>query len=263
MSRPQRKKTLPRSPRFGSSFLGKGASRFRFRSYLFSRNGLPYIMGLTPGVAAALHHLRSKDPTLGAWIRRIGPCEIERSPGGFRALARAIIFQQVSGAAGTSIYRRVCTAGGRGSFPKASWFLEAPLETLRTSGLSPQKSTYLRDLAHRVDSGELDFDHLGALSDEEVIEELTQVHGVGRWTAQMYLLFHMGRPNVLPTGDLGVRKGVQRVYGYRSLPSEGTVRRHGRRWDPFCSLGSYYMWRSLEIDPQDQAISQEIPPARS
>lgn len=204
-------------------------------------------MATSPLARRIARHLSNVDPTLGRLIKQVGVHDILQSPGGFAALASAIIYQQISGAAGDSIYRKTCKAGGTGGFPKASWFVSAPTEKLRSAGLSPQKMGYLRDLSKRVVGGELNFAKLRYLDDEEVIEDLTRVHGVGRWTAQMYLLFHMGRPNVLPTGDLGVRKGVQRVYGYRSLPSEATVRRHGTKWDPYCSWGSYYMWRSLEL----------------
>lgn len=186
------------------------------------------------------------DPVLRDLIQRVGVRDIEQSPGGFSALARSIIFQQISGAAGESIYRHTRQVAGTRGFPPPSWFLEAPTEKLRKGGLSPQKIAYLRDLAGRVVNRELDFPRLRSLEDEAVIAELTQVHGVGRWTAQMYLLFHLGRPNILPTGDLGVRKGVQRIYGYRTLPAERTVERHASKWQPYCSWASYYLWRSLE-----------------
>jgi DNA-3-methyladenine glycosylase II len=190
--------------------------------------------------------LDAADPILGKLIQRVGVHDIDWSPAGFSALARSIIFQQISWAAGNSICRRVREVAGKRGFPPATWFLQASTKELRKAGLSPQKTGYLRDLARRVVDGEIVFSRMRYLTDEEVIEELTRVHGIGRWTAQMYLLFNMRRPDVLPSGDLGVRKGVQRVYGYRSLPSEHTVQRHGERWHPYCSWGTYYMWRSLD-----------------
>lgn len=206
-------------------------------------------MAPSPTARAAARHLAAADPLLGKFIQRVGVRDIDQSPGGFPALARSIIFQQISGAAGTSILRRTREMARTRGFPSPAWFLQTPLADLRGAGLSPQKIGYLRDLAQRVAGGEIHFPRLRHLPDEEVIGELTRIHGVGRWTAQMYLLFHLGRPDVLPTGDLGVRKGVQRIYGYRSLPAERTVERHGAKWRPYCSWGSYYMWRSQELLP--------------
>jgi DNA-3-methyladenine glycosylase II len=193
-------------------------------------------------------HLSAADPKLAELIGQVGVWDIDWSPGGFTALARSIIFQQISGAAGLSICRKTREVAGTKGFPPASWFLKASTDELRSGGLSPQKIGYLRDLSRRVVDGEITFSRLPSLPDDEVIEELSRVHGIGRWTAQMYLLFHMRRPDVLPTGDLGLRKGVRRVYGYRSLPSEQTVQRHGELWRPYRSWGTYYMWRSLDAE---------------
>jgi DNA-3-methyladenine glycosylase II len=205
-------------------------------------------MAASPIAQKAARHLGEADPKLKGLIWRVGVWDIDWSPGGFHALARAIIYQQISGAAGNSIYRKTRKVAGTRGFPPAQWFVGASDEQLRSGGLSPQKIGYLRDLSRRVVDGEIDFTRFRHLTDEKIIEELTEVKGIGRWTAQMYLLFHMRRPDVLPTGDLGLRKGVQRVYGYGSLPSEKTVLRHGNRWHPYCSWGTYYMWRSLDAE---------------
>ncbi|MCI4334667.1 MAG: DNA-3-methyladenine glycosylase 2 family protein [Thermoplasmata archaeon] len=190
--------------------------------------------------------LRAADPVLGQVIRRVGVQAPPQSPGGFPALLRAIVFQQISGAAGASILRRVRAEYGGGRTPPARWFLEIPVERLRSAGLSPQKVGYVRDLAGQVASGELRFPELRRRPDAEVLERLTEVRGIGEWTAQMYLLFHLGRPDVLPTGDLGLRKAVQRVYRRRSLPKPDVVERIGRRWSPWRSHATFYLWRSLE-----------------
>jgi DNA-3-methyladenine glycosylase II len=191
--------------------------------------------------------LARSDPYLSAVIRHVGALPLPRRPGGFRALARSIIYQQISGAAGAAIVRRLESADGAGGrFPGPEWFLGATPFQLRAAGLSPQKIAYMKDLARRVVGGELDFDDLRHRTDEEVIARLGEVHGVGRWTAQMYLLFHLRRPDVWPIGDLGVRKAVQRMRGMAGLPSDRTMERVGRPWRPYRSYAAFYLWRSLE-----------------
>jgi DNA-3-methyladenine glycosylase II len=198
-------------------------------------------------VREVARHLERVDPRLSSILREVGPTAPPRRPGGFPALVRAIIYQQVSGAAGDAILRKVrATASGSGG-PTPEWFRDSPIETLRGAGLSSQKSAYLRDLAARVLDGRLSFADLRRASDEEVVETLSEVHGIGRWTAQMYLLFNLGRPDVLPTGDLGLRKAVQRWYGFSRLPAERTVERVGRVWAPYRSHATYYLWRSLAL----------------
>jgi DNA-3-methyladenine glycosylase II len=190
-------------------------------------------------------HLARSDPVLARIVRRLGPLGLPNAGGGFPSLVRAIVFQQISSAAGESILRRVRAAHGGRGFPAPGWFLGASSETLAGAGLSPQKRGYVRDLAQRVESGQLDFARLRRMPDEGVLEALTAVKGVGVWTAQMYLIFSLHRPDVLPSGDLGIRKAVGRAWGFRSLPAERTVERVGRRWAPFRSYASYYLWQSL------------------
>ncbi|MCI4363881.1 MAG: DNA-3-methyladenine glycosylase 2 family protein [Thermoplasmata archaeon] len=194
---------------------------------------------------AVAKQLSSADPVLAKIISRVGPQRPPQSPGGFPALLRSIVFQQISGAAGTAILRRVRAEYGGGT-PTARWFYDTSPTTLRRAGLSPQKIRYLKDLSSRVVSGTLQFPRLRLLPDEQVVEHLTEVLGIGEWTAQMYLLFHLDRPDVLPTGDLGLRKAVQQAYGQRSLPAPRTVQRIGRSWSPWRSHATYYLWRSLE-----------------
>lgn len=197
----------------------------------------------------AAEHLGGVDPRWASLIRAVGLRSIPKARSGFPGLARSIIFQQISGAAGTAIWRRVVAAGGRRSLPPAGWFLTAAPGTLRAAGLSPQKIGYLKDLAARVADGRLRLPLLKDLPDAEVLQALTEVRGIGPWTAQMYLLFRLGRPDILPTGDLGVRKALQQMHGLRRLPSEEEVARMGRAWAPYRSYATYYLWRSLERPP--------------
>lgn len=168
---------------------------------------------------------------------------------GFAGLGRAIVYQQISGAAGNAIVQRLRRAAGAPRFPSSSWFVRTGAAELRRCGLSPQKLSYLQDLAGHVESGRLELGRLGALSDEQVIEELTDVKGIGRWTAEMYLMFALQRPDILPVGDLGLQKGVQHAYGFRALPSKRTISRLGERWRPYRSYATHYLWRSLERPP--------------
>lgn len=195
--------------------------------------------------------LGRSDPVLAKIIHRVGPSEPPVRPAGFAALGRAIVFQQISGAAGSSIVRRLCRRSGTRGFPPPVWFLSAPVAELRRAGLSPQKVRYLKDLAARVTDRRIEFRRFRSMTDEAIIEHLTGVKGIGRWTAQMFLIFSLGRPDVMPSGDLGVRKAVQRAYGYRRLPAEVTVERLGRRWAPYRSHATHYLWRSLDDRPPE------------
>jgi DNA-3-methyladenine glycosylase II len=194
-------------------------------------------------------YLARADPVLAAIVDRLGPLDLPHDGAGFPSLVRAIVFQQISGAAGAAIMRRIRAAYGRRGFPSVAWFQGSSPASLRAAGLSPQKLSYVHDLARHVSDGRLDFAQLPALPDDEVVEALTAVKGIGPWTAQMYLIFSLHRPDVLPAGDLGVRKAVGRAWGFRSLPAERTVERLGRRWAPYRSYASYYLWQSLSEAP--------------
>lgn len=203
---------------------------------------------LTYDSAVAVDHLRARDRKLARLIKRIGAFEIERrsfhSP--FHALFSAIISQQLSGKAAHSIYRRT-----RALFPRGRITAPAVLNTtaaaLREAGLSRAKVAAVHDLAAKHADGTLpNARRLKTLSDEEVIEALTVVRGVGRWTAEMLLIFHLGRPDVLPVGDLGVRKGFQITYARPELPTADQLIEHGERWRPYRSVASWYMWRATD-----------------
>lgn len=195
----------------------------------------------------AIAHLRSADSRIARVIDRVGDCRFERRADGthFGAVARAIVYQQLSGKAAGTIHRRFEELYG-GRAPTAEELLATDDETLRAVGLSRQKSAYLKDLATRVATGEVPIETLDALEDDAVLEALVRVKGVGRWTAQMFLMFRLGRPDVLPELDLGVQKGLQLAYGLRTLPTPRDVARIGAAWAPYRSVASWYLWRLLE-----------------
>ncbi|HEX9967379.1 MAG TPA: DNA-3-methyladenine glycosylase [Solirubrobacterales bacterium] len=207
--------------------------------------------------ARARKQLAAADPTMAALIERLGPIDIatrlkrrseERPADAYGALLRAIVGQQLSTKAARTIYRRVCELFG-GSTPSPEQLLEASEEDLRAAGLSGRKVEYIRDLASHVLDGELELDRLTDLSDEEVIEEIIAVRGLGQWTAEMFLLFHLERPDVLSGGDLGIRKAIQVEYELPEMPTPQRVLEIGEPWRPHRSLASLYLWESLAAVP--------------
>jgi DNA-3-methyladenine glycosylase II len=200
-----------------------------------------------------LEHLRSADDTLARVIDERGPLDLEarvrgRPADAYGALLRAIVGQQLSVKAARTIYERF-TALFDGRTPAPEQLLEVNADTLRAAGLSRAKAAYVRSLAEHVISGELELDRLDELSDEQVAAELVAVKGLGQWTADMFLIFHLGRPDVLPVGDLGVRRAVERLYGFEALPSAAELEALGERWRPWRSLASLYLWESLDNAP--------------
>lgn len=195
----------------------------------------------------AVLHLRKVDPRLADVIKRVGQCALTPKTEGthFDHIVRAIVYQQLSGKAAATIHGRVRGLFG-GRNPTPAELVATADEALRAVGLSRQKLSYLKDFAGRIVSGQLPIDHLHELEDEAVIEYLTQVKGIGRWTAQMFLMFRLGRPNVLPLNDLGIQKGIQLAYGLRKLPSPKQVAKIGAIWAPFCTVACWYLWRSLD-----------------
>ena len=195
----------------------------------------------------AIAHLKRVDPVLGGIIERVGPCRMETRSSGthYDALVRSIVFQQLSGKAAGTIHRRFCELYP-GKRPRAERVLETDEAALRGAGLSRQKIGYLRDLSARVANKSLPLSHLGRLGDDEIIEHLVQVKGIGRWTVQMFLMFRLGRPDVLPELDLGVQNAIQKAYGLKKRPAPKDVLRIGEKWRPHASVASWYLWRSLE-----------------
>ncbi len=207
--------------------------------------------------AAARAVLAASDPTMAALIERVGEIDLatrlrrrseERPADAYGALLRAIVGQQLSTKAARTIYLRVLDLFD-GSTPSPEQLLEASTEDLRGAGLSGRKVEYVRDLASHVLSGELELDRLDDLEDEEAIEELVAVRGLGRWTAEMFLIFHLERPDVLSGGDLGIRKAVQFEYGLEEMPKPERVLEIGEPWRPQRSLASLYLWESLAAVP--------------
>ena len=171
----------------------------------------------------------------------------------FEMLARAIVFQQLSTKAARTIYGRLEEAAGGALTPQAIQNLS--VGEMRRAGLSRQKLGYIRDLAEHAISGKVDFARLPEMSDEEVIAALTDIKGIGVWTAHMFLLFSLRRPNILPVGDLGVRMAIQRFYRKRKLPTPKQIEQVAKTWHPYCSYAAWYLWRSLEL-PKDQPAAK-------
>jgi DNA-3-methyladenine glycosylase II len=193
----------------------------------------------------AIHHLRRCDPVLAAIIQQVGPFRMEYAPAEFSSLAEAIVYQQLNGKAAVTIFQRFTELAGEPLTPAG--ILKLTDEQLRAVGLSKQKSSYLKDLAAKTASGTLDFSRLHQLPDEEVIEHLTQVKGVGVWTAHMFLMFSLRRPDVLPTGDYGVQTAMKKHYRKRKLPKPKDMEKIARAWAPYRSIACWYLWRSLDI----------------
>ena len=214
---------------------------------------------MSPKGLKARNALASADPAMAALIERVGEIDLktrlrrrseERPADAYGALLRAIVGQQLSTKAARTIYGRVCDLFG-GTTPSPEQLLEASEEDLRACGLSGRKVEYIRDLAAHVLSGELELDRLGELSDEEAIEEIVAVRGLGQWTAEMFLIFHLERPDVLSGGDLGIRKAVQIEYGLEEMPTPQQVLEIGEAWRPHRSLASLYLWESLASVPAE------------
>lgn len=206
---------------------------------------------MTPAdYARAQRLLRRRDPVLADLIRRHGHCGLAAAQrtDHFSALARAIVGQQLSTKAATTIYRRFVELlpGQRVTGESVAAATDAQL---RAVGLSRQKTAYLRDLCARVNDGSLRLDALDSMSDEEVIAALSQVKGIGRWTAEMFLIFRLHRPDVLPVGDLGIVNAVQKVYRLRKKPDARRIAKIGEAWRPYRSVASWYLWRSLDNEP--------------
>src|SRR5947209_18207003 len=193
----------------------------------------------------AVRHLSSVDPVLAALMKRAGPfaLRLRRMHNPFEALARNIIFQQLHGSAAEAIRRRVLDLFGKGKL-RPQDVLAAREEDLRAAGLSGAKLAALRDLAAKTLDGTVPtLVRLKRMTDEEIVERLTEVRGIGRWTVEMLLIFRLGRPDVLPVGDYAVRKGFALTYGLAELPKPKELERYGERWRPYRSVASWYMWR--------------------
>jgi DNA-3-methyladenine glycosylase II len=192
----------------------------------------------------AIQHLKQSDPVLSGIIDRVGDYGIEFRDPDFETLVKSIVYQQLSGRVASVIFGRVVKAAGGKLTPES--ILKLRPGRMRALGLSGQKTAYIRDLARHTRDGRVDFRELLALPDEAVIERLTEVKGIGEWTAHMFLIFALRRTDVLPLGDLGIRAAIRKAYGFAELPEPAEMEALAARWRPYCTVASWYLWRSLE-----------------
>src|SRR5580704_4984077 len=200
---------------------------------------------------AAIAHLRKADPVMAQLIDQVGAFKLARHPEHFQALVRAIMFQQLAGAACQAILDRFVALFPDSTFPTPAQVLQATDEQLRGAGLSRQKLAYMRDLAKHVAEEALNFKRFPRMEDEEVIAELIRVKGIGRWTAEMFLMFNLRRPDVLPVDDLGFRTAVAKAYGLSQLPTAKELKSMGERWRPYRSGAVWYFWQSTRLITMD------------
>ncbi len=195
---------------------------------------------------AACSHLTKVDPILRRIIARVGPCTLRPRRQYFATLCDSIISQQLSTQVAKVIFNRfVALYAQRRPAPRA--VARTPAHRLRAAGLSGQKAKYLKDLAAGFLEGRIQPSRFARLSNEEIIEALVSIRGIGRWTAEMFLIFSLNRPNVLPVNDLGIKKAIRRWYGLRALPAAAIIRKIGKPWNPYESIASWYLWKSLQL----------------
>jgi DNA-3-methyladenine glycosylase II len=197
-------------------------------------------------IEQGVKHLRRADPVLRKVIRKAGPFAMKLKRDRFQALVFSIVSQQISGKAALAIRQKLIDRLGPDGFNPA-YISTLSLEDLRAVGLSKQKASYILDLAQRVHEGTLPLERFARMSDDAVIEALIEVKGIGVWTAHMFLMFSLGRLDVLPHGDYGVRSAMQKLYGLDELPNRQTCHRIAESWRPYASIASWYCWRSLEF----------------
>ncbi|RJQ36317.1 DNA-3-methyladenine glycosylase 2 family protein [Candidatus Parcubacteria bacterium] len=186
------------------------------------------------------------DPRFRPLIKRHGPPDFSRNRDPFRALVRAIVYQQISGKAASSILAKFLALFGGKQFPTPAMVLAMPMSKLRAAGLSNQKALYIKDLARKFSDGTIQPRRFGRMANDEIIAHLVRVKGIGVWTAHMFLLFTLRRPDILPTGDLGIRKGFQIVYELKRMPSPKRMEELARPWRQYASIASWYLWRAVD-----------------
>ena len=192
----------------------------------------------------AIDHLKRSDPVLSAIIDQVGDYGIQFREPDFETLVKSIVYQQLSGRVASVIFGRLAAAAGAKMTPES--VLQLRPSRMRKLGLSTQKTAYIRDLARHTRDGLVVFEELHELTDQAVLERLTQVRGIGVWTAHMFLIFALRRPDVLPTGDLGIRNAIRKAYRMAELPTPAEMEALASAWRPFCTVASWYLWRSLE-----------------
>jgi DNA-3-methyladenine glycosylase II len=224
----------------------------------------------------AINHLKKSDPVMASIIARVGPFRLDRRPATFEAMVRAIVFQQLAGAAARTIYQRVqnaCEQSTGGQDTERSLyggFMITPDSVLaltegqmRACGLSRQKLSYIRDLAQKTISRDVDFASLPDMSDDDVIEHLTRVKGIGLWSAQMFLIFALGRLDVMPTADLGINMAICKAYGKRKIPKPKQILKFSEKWKPYRSLACWYLWRSVDKPEKKTQPQRKAQPLRT
>ena len=193
----------------------------------------------------AINHLKKSDPVLAEIIERIGPCRMQFGKPTFHTLAESILYQQLNGKAAATIFDRFTALAGDPLTPQG--ILKLTDAEMRAVGLSRQKTSYLRDLSEKTAAGLLEFQRMPEMPEEEVITHLTQVKGVGVWTAHMFLMFSLGRPDILPVGDYGVQAAIKKHYKKRKWPKPAVMEKIAKPWTPYRSIACWYLWRSLDI----------------
>ncbi len=198
----------------------------------------------------ACAHVARRDRTLARVMKEVGPCRLEiaarQSP--YEALFESIVYQQLTGQAAATIYARVCKLFDARRAPRAERIAATSAERLRSAGLSRSKAEAIKDLARHMLEGEIPTrSKADKLSDDEIVKQLTDVRGIGRWTVEMFLIFTLGRPDVLPVDDYGVKKGFARTFGRRVLPKPKELAVHGERWRPYRTVASWYLWRANDL----------------
>jgi len=193
----------------------------------------------------AINHLKKSDPVLAAIIERIGPCRIEFGEPAFHSLAEAILYQQLNGKAAVTIFNRFTAVAGNPLTPHG--ILKLTDAQMREVGLSRQKTSYLRDLSEKTQAGLLEFERMPEMTEDDVIAHLTQVKGVGVWTAHMFLMFTLRRPDILPTGDYGVQAAMKKYYKKRKWPKPDVMHKIAKPWAPYRSIACWYLWKSLDM----------------
>ncbi len=209
-------------------------------------------------IREARRHLRVADPVMKVMIDAVGPFTLRFERDRFGLLIRSIVSQQISTAAARAIRKRLQEVAGPDGFTAAN-LARLTGDQLRSAGLSLQKASYITDLVSKVNDGTVDLRQIGRLSDERVVEKLTQVKGIGRWTAQMFLIFSLGRPDVFPHADLGVRTAIRNRYGLDELPDRETSLRIAEPWRPYASVASWYCWRTLDLARNEETVAKGYP----
>jgi DNA-3-methyladenine glycosylase II len=209
---------------------------------------------VSPDLQAALDHLTASDPVMARLIGERGPLQLTPTDEYFFTLLDAIASQQLSSRAAATIVGRIRALLPEGEPPAPDAILALPDEALRQAGLSWKKVSYVKDLSQRVHSGELDLAHIAQMDDEEIIKALVAVKGIGRWTAEMFLIFSLARPDVLAVDDYGIQVAMKRLYNLDDLPKPAIMREIAETWKPYRSYASLYLWRSLDNSPRVEAM---------